>query len=188
MTIVKRLSFIGLLAWGMVLAGCAPEAFMIMTAEDCFEDETFVPEDEFCYLTCELEGTCAEEQGLLEFFSGFLAGLGDIVFGPPEDVNVLITYDLENDQPVNPREGEPFSATEDDILADSESHQEMWSEFSMLIPEDKRRDITQFGIFTDGEENTMAYVEPNPDNPLTWKIVMDAIDAENKKEQQYHDS
>ena len=156
-----------------------------MTAEDCYEDETFVAEDEYCYLTCELEGTCDVEPGLLDFFGGFLAELGDIVFGPPEDVNVLITYDLNNDRPVDPVEGEPFSYEEDEILADTELHQAMWREFANLIPAEQRTYITRYGIFIDGVDNTMAYVEPNQEDPLTWKIVMDAVDAENKKEQQY---
>ncbi|MFK7801151.1 MAG: hypothetical protein AB8G95_05950, partial [Anaerolineae bacterium] len=166
------------------MTSCAPEAF-ILEAEDCFEDETYVEEDQYCYLTCELEGTCAEDAGLLGFFGGFLADLGDIVFGVPEDVNVLITYGIENDAPVDPVEGEPLSDEEDEILADTAVHEAMWQEFANLIPAENRLQIAQYGIFTDGTDNTMAYVEPIEGDETKWRIVMDAVDAENKKEQQY---
>lgn len=179
-----KIGFFAILIGGMILSGCAPEAFE-MTADDCYDDETFVAEEQFCYLTCELEGTCAEDPGFLGFFGDFLVGLGDIVFGPPDDVNLLVTYDLENDRPVNPNEGEPLSDQEDEILADAEMHQEMWDQFANLIPAENRTEITRYGIFTDGVDNTMAYVEPNLDDPLKWTIVMDAVDAENKNEQQY---
>lgn len=179
-----RIGFILQIAIGILLAGCAPEAF-VLTADDCYEDETFVEEDQYCYLTCELDGTCAEDPGLLGFFGDFLADLGNIVFGVPEDVNVLVTYSLQNDRPVNPVEGEPFTDQEADIIEDTAAHQVMWQEFAAIIPAENRQQIAEYGIFTDGVENTMAYVEPIPGNETQWKIVMDAVDAENKKEQRY---
>lgn len=184
MKTIFRIGLIMQLGLLVMIAGCAPEAF-VLTAEDCYEDETFVEEDQYCYLTCELEGTCAEEPGLLTFFGDFLSGLGDIVFGIPEDANVLVTYSLQNDRPVNPVEGEPFTDEEADILEDTASHEAMWQEFANLVPAENRRQIAEYGIFTDGVDNTMAYVEPIPGNETQWKIVMDAVDAKNKKEQRY---
>ncbi len=185
---MKRFLQLGLLLWltiGMVAIGCAAPEDFILTEEDCYEDETYVEEDQYCYLTCELDGTCAENPGILSFLGDFLSGLGNIVFGAPEDANVLITYDIENDKPTNPVEGEPQTDEEFEIVENTDSHQVMWQEFANLIPAENRREITSYGLFTDGEENTMAYVEPNQIDPATWKIVMDAVDAKNKKEQQY---
>ena len=180
------LSFLLILALGMIATGCAGgEEFFVMTEEDCYDDETFVEEDQFCYLTCELDGTCAENPGLLDFIGGFFSELGNIVLGAPSDANVIITYDVDGDRISNPVEGEPQTDEEDDILANTQSHQQMWQQFANLIPESQRGDIVQYGIFTDGEENTMAYVEPNQEDPTRWNIVMDAVDAMNQKEQQY---
>ena len=179
-----RFLFAGFLISSLFFTSCAPGAF-ILEEEDCFEDETYVAEDQYCYLTCELEGTCAEDPGLLGFFGDFLADLGNIVFGIPDDVNVLITYEIEDDRPIDPIEGEPLSVEEEEILEDTSTHELMWQEFANLIPAENRRQIAQYGIFTDGVENTMAYVEPIEGNETQWKIVMDAVDAENKKEQQY---
>lgn len=186
---MKRAWYIGfltILAIGMVVTGCAAgEEVFIMTAEDCYDDETFVPEDEFCYLTCELEGTCADNPGLLSFITNFISEIGNIVLGAPSDANVIITYDIEGDRIVNPVEGVPQTDQEDEILADTNSHQVMWQEFANLIPAENRSDISNYGIFTDGAEETMAYVEPNQDDPTKWNLILDAVDAENKKEQQY---
>ena len=180
-----KIGCLALLVFFVILSGCLPPEAFELEPSDCYEDETYVEEERTCYLTCELEGTCAEDPGLLGFFGDFLAELGDIVFGIPEDVNVLVTYDIKGDRPVDPVEGEPLSNIEDDILADSASHQKMWNEFANIIPAENRKQITQYGIFTDGEENTMAYVEPVQGAETEWRIVMDAVDAENKKEQRY---
>ena len=156
-----------------------------LEASDCYDDETYVEDDQMCYLTCELDGTCDADVDLFSFFGSFLADIGDIVFGVPEDANVLITYVIEDDRPIDPIEGDPFSDEESEILENRAAHQEMWREFAALIPAEHRRQITQYAIFTDGVDNTMAYVEPIPGNETEWRIALDAIDAKNKKEQQY---
>ncbi|MGB1253754.1 MAG: hypothetical protein ACPG8W_24290 [Candidatus Promineifilaceae bacterium] len=186
---MKRIWYLGfllILAIGMVVTGCASgEEFMILTAEDCFDDETYDEQTQYCYLTCELDGTCAENPGLLSWLGSFISEVGNVALGPPSDASVIITYDVEGDSINNPVEGSSSTAQENGILADTAKHQTMWQQFVSLIPIENRGDIIQYGIFTDGEGQTMAYVEPNSNDPTKWNIVMDAVDAENKKEQRY---
>ena len=186
---MKRIWYLGLLsilAIGMVATGCAGGTeFDAEPEEECFEDETFFADEQLCVLTCSLDDTCAEDPDLLAWLADFISEIGNIVLGPPADANVIIRYDVEGDEITNPVDGFPMSEQEDEILADMQSHQAMWQQFTNLIPAESRRDIVSYGIFTDGEENTMAYVEPNQDDPTRWNIVMDAVDAMNQKEQQY---
>lgn len=156
--------------------GCA--AGYEMTPDDCYDDEYFDEVDQACYLLCEQDGTCGDNPG-------FLSWLADLVFGgfvgDEEAEEPFITYAVSGDQISDPE----LSDVGDDSAEyqdDTDRHASMWREFTSLIPRAQRSMITTYGIFTDGEEGTMAFVHPNDDDPTTWTIALDIIDADDKQE------
>jgi len=170
----------------LLFIGCAGELDFAMTADECFEDETYDAEEQMCYLTCGLDETCEEDAG----FTGWLGGLmGDLTsglsFGSPEEANVFITYDVANGKIKNPQLGEAFGEDEAMFQEDKAAHQAIWKTFTDLIPVENQQDFIRYGLFTDGVEETMAYVEPNSEDSTRWNLVIDILDAENETEMIY---
>ncbi|MCH8520122.1 MAG: hypothetical protein LAT82_05195 [Nanoarchaeota archaeon] len=62
----------------------------------------------------------------------------------------------------------------------------IWDEFSFLIPDSLRPDLRYFGIFTDGVDETLAYVSQRDyvENPHIWYLAVDYLDytSQNKEE------
>ena len=177
MKMVPVLSVMLLLSvWVM---GCAAGDFA-MEPSDCYSDEYYDEDDQMCYLSCELDDSCEENPGFLTWLSDLLfAGFA----GSEDEVEPFITYDVVGDSIQNPQPGVAETDESAEIQEDEARHEAMWQEFTALIPREARTDITRYGIFTDGAENTMAYVHLNDDAPLTWAINLDAIDAEDRNEQ-----
>lgn len=176
----------------VVVSGCGGEfddgeyEYETLTAADCYDDEVYDEVDQWCYLACEVDGTCAEGGGLGSWLSGLQDSLFGEGFGMSEDeVAVLISYDVDGNKIVNPVENEASNAEEEEIIGDSAEHSLRWREFANLIPLENRWMISTYGVFTDGEENTMAYVEPDPDEPKSWLLAVDYVDAKNPAEQTY---
>lgn len=148
-----------------------------MTAADCFEDEVFDPVDEMCYVDAtafdDAEGPVAE---WLDFFADELLD-ADVDFSDGEEGSALIVYTVSRSEIVDPEIGEAQTAAEEELQADRAAHQALWEQFATLIPQEYRGDITRYGVFSDGPDGTLAYVEPNPDAPTTWLIVLDPADT-----------
>lgn len=162
--------------------------YLAMTPDDCFDDETFDETEQTCTLTCEIDGTCEadETMGVGEWLRDFTDRIAaSFSFVGDDEPNVLITYTVNDNRINDPVEGEAYSDEETGILDDTANHEAMWEQFTRMIPQQNRWMLSKFGVFTDGEENTMAYVEPDPDAPEKWVLVVDPADAANKNEQTY---
>jgi len=96
----------------------------------------------------------------------------------------LIAYQVDGDRIFDPQ---PAEVTDDQraLRDDRAMHQELWDYFASLIPLSERRMITRFVVFTDGPEETLAMVEPDPEDPTRWTLAIDPADAGDREELTY---
>ena len=179
--------WIGLLYFLMVVlfsAACAP-----MTAEDCYDDELYDEVDQVCYLKCEVDDSCEAGDGsyeeTLSFLGDFVALLesgGVDVTGEEEDTELLVRYRVDGNKIVDREE---LGDSDDETVADQKRQEKIWKQFAEVIPSEYRRDISNYGIFSDGEGNLLAFVEPNPDDNSKWELNVDPADASDHTELLY---
>lgn len=158
--------------------------------EDCLEDEEYDDVDQFCYpvVYCDEEGNCEEEEyGFLDLLFGLVDELvwgvagEDFENAAELEENTLVTYRIEGNQLVEPE----LAAVTDDLLDeqdDTQAHQKIWVYFAQLVPPEQRTFLTQYVIFTDGEEGVLAFVTPTTDDPTRWLLGVDIADTGNPEE------
>ena len=155
------------------------------TPEDCFEGEEFDPVDELCYLVveCDESGDCGDESpGFVQEFFGLLdevawgvSGGGFENAGELQE-NTIVTYRVDGNQIVDPE----LAEVSDDLLDfqdDTETQQALWAYFSQLIPPDQRTFLTQYVVFTDGPDETLAFVTADTEDPTKWILAVDIADG-----------
>ncbi|MHA6259805.1 hypothetical protein ACXYMX_07775 [Sporosarcina sp. CAU 1771] len=89
---------------------------------------------------------------------------------------VLARYELEGDLLTNPE----FLVVDDGLESyrdDVEKHVRIWNMFTNLIPESERQMLSGFHIMTDGNEETLAQVEPDDEDLSKWWLSMDILDS-----------
>ena len=70
-----------------------------------------------------------------------------------------------------------LAAVTDDLLdfqGDTETHQKLWVYFAQLIPPHQRAFLTQYVVFTDGPDETLAFVlkpAPSGDTVADQKVA-----------------
>lgn len=91
----------------------------------------------------------------------------------------LATYSVNGDDVTDP----VFDPVPDDLKdeqQDSAIQKEAWQIFTTLIPPEDRQMVTQYIIFTDGSENTLAAVDQTTDDLTHWLVEVDIADLEDK--------
>lgn len=91
----------------------------------------------------------------------------------------LVKYSVNGDQISNPI----FNSIPNDLKdeqGDAALQKEAWQIFIALIPPEDRQMITQYNIFTDGSENTLAAVDQTKDDLTNWTLEIDLADLEDK--------
>ena len=91
----------------------------------------------------------------------------------------LVKYSVDGDEIVNPV-FDQIPADLADEQKDKALQLEAWQIFANLIPAKDRQMVTQYNIFTDGTENTLAAVDQIAADPSQWVIEVDIADLENK--------
>lgn len=107
--------------------------------------------------------------------------LTDYEFGGEEDGDVydeqaLVQYELDGPLLSNPQ----FFDTDSAFLEyrdDIETHVYIWEMFQYLIPEQQRKMLLGFTIFTDGQDELLAQVGPG-DDISKWVLEVDVVDAD----------
>ncbi len=94
------------------------------------------------------------------------------------DEIVLVTYRVSGDEISSPVYGKQVPLEFAKYVNDEEFHREIWQIVTDLIPVDRREDLDQFVLFTDGVDNVTGAVDEGS-TPETWSIQMDVLDAEN---------
>lgn len=166
------------------------DEYYVETPEDCLADEEFDPVDQLCYVVvdCETEADCEEEgagltQSILDVLDEIVWGVSGGGFEDAEELqeNTLVTYRVDGNQIVDPE----LAAVTDDLLdfqSDTVTHQKLWVYFAQLIPLDQRALLTQYVVFTDGPEETLAFVTPDTEDPSKWILAVDIADSGNPQD------
>ncbi len=158
-------------------------------SSECPPGETYFAEWGICYpvLDCADLDTCAEETDALVEQMDMLneelqqgVEIGDSGFSPSH-TGGFITYTVSGDEISNPY----LPNVPADLRAyqqDTALHQELWDIFAFLIPAEFRGDLSAFGLFTDGADDTLAAVEQDYEDPTRWMLTVDVVDAQNTEE------
>lgn len=145
----------------------------------CFPGELYDPETDECYIECDTEEECLELEeaiygALDEFWDD---GWDNTPFGATDDLPSIAIYNLDDN--LNPTLISGDEVDVDVTYLDPEWHNEIWAFTRRLLPaEILREEVSQFIIFTDGVEETLAYVAPLDDNPEKWIFAVDIADVE----------
>ena len=154
------------------------------TPEDCLDDEEFDEVDELCYqvIDCDVED-CQDDgpsiaQSFFDLVDELAWGVSGTGFEDSDalEENTLVTYRVEGNQITTPE----LAAVSDDLLdeqADTETHQRMWAYFTQLIPLEQREYLTGYQVFTDGPDETLAFVTADTDDPHNWVLGIDIADS-----------
>lgn len=161
------------------------DEYDVMSPEDCYDDEEYDEQDQMCYLI-EDDSSLDEDYYTLagDLFDTYVSGEDTFQEGDATADQIIIRYGVQGNQLTSPELG-AVTGNLRQYQNDTEMHQRIWVYFANLIPADQRQYITGFGLYTDGEGEVLAYVEPNIDNPQEWSMYVDVIDAANADELTY---
>jgi hypothetical protein len=147
----------------------------------CYPGELYDPETDECYIECDTEEECLElEEAIYGAIDEFWGEEIDYEsFGPPdEDTPALATYNINPDFSLELIAGDPDQGVEP-IFLDPDWHREIWLFAHNLLPNDLlRNEVVQFVIFTDGVDETLAYVQPLEEDPEKWLLAIDIADVD----------
>ena len=145
------------------------DSWLYDSPEDCYEDEYYDEEEQLCFLKDEYYDEYNEPSIIEDLLTYVFTTIPQGNFEPlGGEESVDTTYIVNGDQ----LSGEP-----------EQQHQEIWAYFARLIPADAREMVDQFGVFTDGADGTMAWVEPLQESDLSsWMLVIDPADAAKPEE------
>lgn len=89
----------------------------------------------------------------------------------------LMIYEVNGDEITNPKK---YWAPEEFVVYQNNTteHKRIWDFYVAIIPENQRKIVKKFVIFTNGPEDLRASVERNKDKPDDWKIGFDILDFE----------
>ncbi len=154
----------------------------VFEGEDyCFPGEQYDPETDECYIECDTEEECLElEEAIYGALDEFWDDESELThFGAPdEDAPALAVYDIGSDFSLILVAGDDAADVELSYL-DPEWHNEIWAFTWRLLPHDfLREEVRQFAIFTDGVDETLAYVMPLDDDPDKWLLAIDIADVD----------
>lgn len=132
-----------------------------ITPEDCLEGEYYDEEAGTCVLDCSVAGACETSQEAVNELLAQVEGTGGFEnHAVPE--GVLAMYAVEGD-------GLTPKATA--------GHEAMWQLFASLIPQDQRKDVLEYHVFTDGPDNLLASVMLSERSPTKWILSVDEQDG-----------
>ncbi len=141
--------------------------------ESCFDGESYHPESELCY----------RDDGSAEpLFLAMMAGVTDYSdedFADAEEVGEeenLVKYTITGDE-ISAPEYEDVSAELKPLQEDGETHERVWDFFSAIIPQERRDFVSDYLVFTDGKNGTLAAVEQTQADPYAWMVEIDPEDT-----------
>jgi hypothetical protein len=164
-------------------AALADFEFEKLTADDCYEDEYYDHETQYCYLEleCETEVECLalEEQWYAENEEYYEES--DVQFQhkdlDQDEGESISRYRIEANTisllSHNPQVNADLAAYQ----SQTEQHQVIWESFARLIPAHARGMISEFVIFSDGKDGILAAVAPLESDPTKWELLIDIQDS-----------
>ena len=150
------------------------------TQEDCIAGEEYDSQSQSCFIICtDLENCIAREDALFaEAYGEFqLPSRTSDWEKPLSDEDPLVRYTIDGEDLVGPNF--PDSSSEDLILLDESEHQELWDRTRQIIPNRFiELYLEEIIIFSDGIDETLAYVEPVDDTLESWALGLDPVDMQ----------
>ncbi len=163
---------------GSTLAG---GNFEKLSPEDCYEGELYDPETQYCYIEidCDTEAEClaleeqwyAENEALYEENSGKQLDLDE------DDGTIITSYFVEGNNITLKEQNDQVDTRFQIYQSQTEEHQMIWDSFASLIPAQARGMITEFVIFSDEKDGTLAAVSALESDPKKWQLLVDIQDA-----------
>lgn len=92
------------------------------------------------------------------------------------DETMLVTYSVDGDEIYDPLFEDVPTDLEDE-QADQEAHLQVWEYYTTIIPVENRNTITEYAVFTDGVDNTLAAVTQAYSDPEDWSLQVDIADT-----------
>ncbi len=109
-----------------------------------------------------------------EYTVRYLGDGGGWGYGSPRE-RVLAEYYIRDGVSLEPDRSAQTEPGEDFDGADAQA---LWERMLSLMPEGAWADFSRFILFTDGKDETLAYVMPADDAGRRWQIAVDPADAE----------
>lgn len=154
----------------------------------CYPGEQYDPFEDVCYIECDTEAECAALEA--EIYGDEAA----FELEPDDDVAVAT-------RPADalPEPGSwgadtlpPFAeyavdealtltllGVVDDTAVDTAEYEAIWAIIRDLLPPDVLvEEVRAYQVFTDGPDETLAYVEPLHDDPDHWMMAIDMADVQ----------
>ena len=90
---------------------------------------------------------------------------------------VLVTYQIKDNQLSSPKFSSNIPANLSGLQQDTASQQKIWDYFAAIIPTDRRSELINFIVSTDGKGEMLASVEQYSNQPKYWALNVDIVDA-----------
>lgn len=118
-----------------------------------------------------------ELNGLYEEYTGRYIGEAGS-WAPPEDLEsrTLAAFAITPDGGLRAEEGTAAAAAGQSGYTEAD-YRALWEEMKTILPRDAWEDFTRFIVFTDGPDETLAYVQQADDEGAKWEIAVDPADA-----------
>lgn len=97
---------------------------------------------------------------------------------------VLVTYDILGDK-IGNGVFEDVSQSLRSFRDDTTAHEKLWDYYATIIPSEERTMLANFVIFTDGVDNTLAWVDTSTDDTSKWDLGIDIRDTRDPRELTY---
>ncbi len=127
----------------------------------------------------QLEASCAVTMAeIIQSAKGNVYEIDDPHYVEPESY-YLVTYLVNGDEIIDP----VYDSIPSDLKDEQQDHatqEEAWQLFTTLIPFEDRQMVSQYIIFTDGSENTLAAVDQTKTDLTEWIVEVDIADLEDR--------
>lgn len=130
------------------------------SADQCRENEIFVEEDQFCYLSSSVEGIDFTDGGVEEFHHSY----------EEDEDKFRFVYEVAGDE---------ITLLDDmseglDGIQNKSDHNIIWQKFIDLIPSDQRSKFGEFRVYYNDNSGTLAYVQQINDDLSSWRLAVNA--------------
>ena len=116
---------------------------------------------------------------IIQSAKGNVYEIEDPNYVEPESYD-LVTYSVIGNEITSPFYASSLPADVLDEQRDLTSQKEAWRVFTSIIPSENRRMVTEYLVFTDGNDNTLAAVDQTADDLTHWILEVDIADLSNR--------
>lgn len=159
----------------------------------CYEFEEYDSEYDECYIDyyCETNEECDEFD---KYYDIFLENLDKLDYSEEfenikyhnhneelkqSDENFITSYNINQNLKISLDSNYEIEENLNKYQENKETHNKIWLRYTNLIPQEMfAQDVSKYILFTDGQEETLAYVRQDEENIDNWFLVIDIIDYE----------